>query len=191
MAAVRVAAMPFSASAMRTASFASTSLRLASAAADALVRVSLAASAPERAPRSAPSHARQSPHRIPLEPLRLLQIVVDVAAAVFQDGADARQRYPRHHDIERDEGQREPQILRSEAVRVERRKPAPMLAGWNMLRELMVCAAALAIVELERKEQQQRDQEGEDPERLGHGKAEDEIGELTLRSRGIADRGGR
>src|ERR1700726_3549396 len=57
--------------------------------------------------------------------------------------------------------------------------------------ELMVCAAALAIVELEREEQQQRDQEGEDPECLGHGKAEDEIGELPLRSRGIADRGGK
>src|SRR5688500_8841151 len=45
-------------------------------------------------------------------------------------------------------------------------------------------------VRSECEQQQQRDQQREDAERFGHGKAEDQVAELGLRSRGIADRGG-
>src|ERR1044072_4741974 len=43
---------------------------------------------------------------------------------------------------------------------------------------------------LEREQQQQRDQQREDAERFGHGEPEDQVAELALRGRGVAQRGG-
>src|SRR5687767_215929 len=45
-------------------------------------------------------------------------------------------------------------------------------------------------VRSECEQQQQRDQQREDAERFGHGEAEDQVAELGLRGRRIADRGG-
>src|SRR6266853_1116834 len=45
-------------------------------------------------------------------------------------------------------------------------------------------------VVLESEQQQERDQQREDAERLGDGKAEDQVAELALRGRRIAQRGG-
>src|ERR1700681_1960189 len=61
-----------------------------------------------------------------------------------------------------------------------------------------VCAVSLAITDSDgyadlppsdREQQQQCDQQREDAERLGHREAEDEVAELALRGRRIAQRG--
>src|SRR5437016_6608564 len=44
---------------------------------------------------------------------------------------------------------------------------------------------------LERKQQQQRDQQRENAERLGDGEAEDQVAELALGCRGVTHRGGK
>src|SRR6516164_11126215 len=68
-----------------------------------------------------------------------------------------------------------------------------MLACWDLpgggLCVLLghACRAA-GRAELERKQQQESDQEREDSERLGHGEAEDEVGELPLRRGRVAQR---
>jgi hypothetical protein len=60
--------------------------------------------------------------------LRLRKIALDTLAARLQDRADARQRHPGHQQVKGNEGQREPEQLRSEGLRVERRERATMLA---------------------------------------------------------------
>src|SRR3974377_283488 len=58
--------------------------------------------------------------------------------------------------------------------------------------ELVVCAAACrAIGRLQREQQQKRDQQGEDSEGLRHGEPEDEVAELALCGRGVAQGGGK
>src|SRR6266853_3794120 len=49
--------------------------------------------------------------------------------------------------------------------------------------------SALRASSLEGEQQQERDQQREDAERLGDGEAEDQVAELTLRGGGIAQRG--
>src|SRR5690348_18077146 len=46
------------------------------------------------------------------------------------------------------------------------------------------------MARLDSEQQQERDQQREDAERLGDGEAEDQVAELALRRRRIADRGG-
>src|SRR5437660_4625398 len=50
--------------------------------------------------------------------------------------------------------------------------------------------ARAACARSEREQQQQRDQQREDPERLGDGKSEDQVTELTLRGGRVAQGGG-
>src|SRR6267143_1621259 len=51
-------------------------------------------------------------------------------------------------------------------------------------------ALAIRVSSLEGEQQQERDQQREDAERLGDGKAEDQVGELALSGGRIAQRGG-
>ena len=60
--------------------------------------------------------------RFGLQALGLVEIGGDAIAPAFEDAADARQRHLRHQVVEDDEGDREPQQLRSEGGRVERRE---------------------------------------------------------------------
>src|SRR5664279_4499852 len=50
-------------------------------------------------------------------------------------------------------------------------------------------AISITRSRLEREQQQQRDQQREDAERFGHGEAEDQVAELALGGRRIAQRG--
>src|SRR6516164_4403111 len=56
-----------------------------------------------------------------------------------------------------------------------------------------LCASVWAVVSAMRRsepeQQEQRDQEREDAQRLGDGEAENQVGELALRRRRIAQRG--
>jgi hypothetical protein len=68
-----------------------------------------------------------------LQALCFRKIALDALAARLQDRADAWQRDPRHQQVKGNKSQREPEQLRSERLRVERREPATMLARGNML----------------------------------------------------------
>src|SRR5665213_2262262 len=66
--------------------------------------------------------------------------------------------------------------------------PWPPSAGCSVL---ALCAgSAIARFALQREQQQQRDQQREDAERFGDGEPEDQVAELALRGRRIADGGG-
>src|SRR6185295_16715263 len=52
------------------------------------------------------------------------------------------------------------------------------------------CRSGASVERLESEQQEERDQQREDAERFGHGKPEDQVAELALCSRRIAQRGG-
>ena len=125
--------MVFSASAIRALSFASTSLRRASAAAAAFAARLVGERLRPRARFRQRLLVRCNRGiRCVLEALRLGKIVFDMLAARLEDRADARQRDPRHQEIERNEDERQPQQLRGEGLGIERRKPAAVLARRNL-----------------------------------------------------------
>src|SRR3984893_12744401 len=202
IAADRVAAMVFSASATWRLSFASTSLRRASAAADALARVSLASvCARPRASLKAFSCAAIAASERPLR-----------RCAAARSSATRRRRSSR---IDPMRGSAIRDIKRYSAMKVSASQMSwdaklwasnggnfrPCSPAGICSVDAMDCALFWAIVlpsgrlragrsELEREQQQQRDQEREYPERLGHREAEDEIAKLALSGRRVAQRRG-
>src|SRR3989304_6226163 len=69
----------------------------------------------------------------------------------------------------------------------------PLLPDGCSVRELVAILGTkprLPIDGLQREQQQQRDQQREDAERFGHGEPEDQVAELALRGRRVADGGG-
>src|SRR4029453_15201910 len=68
-----------------------------------------------------------------LETLCLAKITLDALTACVQDGCDPRQRDPRHQQKKGDENTVQPEQLRGKDLRVERRKPATVLAFGNIL----------------------------------------------------------
>ena len=90
--------------------------------------------------------------------------------------------------VEQDEGDDEPNELRSKRLRIEGRECTLMPARHFGMGS--GCHRGTDGYFLEREEQQQRDQQREDAERFGHGEPEDQVAELALRGRRIAQGGG-
>ena len=76
---------------------------------------------------------RECCFRVFLRALRLREIALDALFAFFEDTADARDRDPRDQQVERDEGDHQPDDLGRERFFLERRKTLAVLARRDVL----------------------------------------------------------